>query len=117
VVAAAHGFVRGSVVLDVTGDRSDLRLTLHRGARLRVTIAGFDRARDADLRVHLVAFEDPESPGRWDWIEPDGTVVTSDLVQPGRYRVELLRGKQVVAETTADLADEKETRVEIAVPR
>ena len=104
--------------LDLVRDEPALVLRLSRGARLVVAVVDATGAPAPGVPVHV---HDPGAPrpelrGLWAWTETDGRGRAVARLLPGRYRVDLPRGKHVLATAEVALEEEKESTVELRLP-
>ena len=69
------------------------------------------------MDVHAPTAEVPDARGTWAWVEPDEKGRVAVRLNPGRYRIDVLRDGTVVASAEASLEEGKATALDVEVPR
>jgi protocatechuate 3,4-dioxygenase beta subunit len=114
----AEGFVPATVHADGARPSAPVHVRMSRGGRLVATLTARSGGAPRDVWLHVHAPESGEPPprGTYAWEDADEKGRASALLQPGRYRVDVLREDDVVATAEATVEEGKETPVAIEVP-
>lgn len=120
VEVVASGFITSEVRVDPRRGSGPVVVRLWRGARLDVRVVDSERApvKGVHIHVHDPSSAEPDARGTWAWAESDEKGKGAVRIQPGRYRVDVLKDDgTVVGSKEVTLEEAKDATVDVEVSR